>query len=304
MKWHRKGLIFNFDNYNDFFYKSAMIPIPVIKKDCIRFYIAGQDKYDVGYPTYIDCDINDFSKVLMIHDKPLLKNGYPGTFDQDGCVPLSIVDLPNGKSYMYYVGFELGTKARYRMLTGLAITEDGEMFHKYSDVPVLERSNIDSLFRCGPYVMLENGIFRMWYVAGNSWTNINGKDLPNYTINYLESKDGIHWGDTGAVCIDVENNNEHGFGRPYVIKHEGIYKMFYSIRVNKLGYRLGYAESQDGIKWTRMDKKMNFDVAEKGWDSEVIAYSSVVEIKGKWYMFYNGNGMGKSGFGYAELLEW
>ena len=51
-----------------------------------------------------------------------------------------------------------------------------------ADVPVLERSNIDSLFRCGPYVMLENGIFRMWYVAGNSWTNINGKDLPNYTI--------------------------------------------------------------------------------------------------------------------------
>lgn len=304
MKWEKKGLIFNFERYNKYFYKSAMIPIPIIKDDCIRFFIAGQNESDVGYPAYIDCDKDDFTNILRISEKPLFDIGFPGTFDQDGCVPLSVVELPDGKLYMYYVGFELGTKARYRMLTGLAISEDGVNFQRYSNVPILERSDKESLFRCGPYTIYENGVFRMWYVAGSSWTRIDGKDLPNYTINYLESKDGIHWGNTGRVCIDVEHDNEHGFGRPYVIKHDEIYKMFYSIRVNKLGYRLGYAESKDGIEWTRMDSKMDLDVSKSGWDSEVMAYTAVVNINEKWYMFYNGNGMGKSGFGYAELLEW
>lgn len=304
MKWANRKFIFNFNNFNSYFYKSAMIPIPVVKKDYVRFYIAGQSKSDVGYPTYIDCDINDFSNILRIGEKPLFDVGFPGTFDQDGCVPLSVVELPNNKAYMYYVGFELGTKARYRMLTGLAIAEDGENFKRYSDVPILERVDNEALFRCGPFVMLENGIFRMWYVAGNSWSVIEGKALPNYTINYLESSDGIHWDGKSKVCIDIENENEHGFGRPYIIKHNGLYKMFYCIRIKKLGYRLGYAESKDGINWHRKDNEINFDVANKGWDAEVLAYPAVTKINGNWYMFYNGNGMGKSGFGYAELVEW
>ena len=144
----------------------------------------------------------------------------------------------------------------------------------------------------------------MWYASGSSWIKINGKNMPTYTINYLESNDGVHWGHVGKICIQPENDREYAFGRPYVIRHDGIYKMFYSIRYKDKGYRLGYAESADGITWNRMDDKMNFDVSESGWDSEVVAYSAVAEIKGKWYMFYNGNGMGKTGFGYAELIEW
>ena len=263
MKWYRRGLIFNFEQYNDYFYQSAMLPIPKVCGNFIRFYIAGQDINGVGRPTFIDCNINNFHDILYVNKYPLLDIGFPGTFDQDGCVPLSLVELPDGKIFLYYVGFELGTRARYRMLTGLAVSEDGISFKKYGDVPILERCDGESLFRCGPYVIHENGLFRMWYVAGDSWSNFSGKDVPNYKIRYMESKDGIHWGSQSIICIDVEHYNEHGFGRPFVFRHDGIYKMIYSIRINGVGYRLGYAESKDGISWNRMDDKMNFDVAEE-----------------------------------------
>ena len=50
-----------------------------------------------------------------------------------------------------------------------------------------------------------------------------------------------------------------------------------------------------------MDDRAGIDVARSGWDSEMITYPEIVEHKGQKLMFYNGNGFGQSGFGYAEL---
>ena len=48
---------------------------------------------------------------------------------------------------------------------------------------------------------------------------------------------------------------------------------------------------------------MGIDVSEEGWDSEMIAYPFVWEHKGQRYMAYNGNGFGRSGFGYAVEVD-
>jgi hypothetical protein len=66
-------------------------------------------------------------------------------------------------------------------------------------------------------------------------------------------------------------------------------------------YRLGYAESDDGLRWTRKDADVGIDRSVTGWDSEMIEYCSLYEHKGRQFMLYNGNGFGRSGFGYAEL---
>ena len=67
------------------------------------------------------------------------------------------------------------------------------------------------------------------------------------------------------------------------------------------GYRLGYAESKDGINWIRQDDKINLDVSNSGFDSNMICYSAVIKIKNNLIMFYNGNDFGKTGVGYAVL---
>ena len=64
-------------------------------------------------------------------------------------------------------------------------------------------------------------------------------------------------------------------------------------------YRIGYAESNDGISWVRKDDEVGIDISESGWDSEMIEYPMVFNYRGEKYMFYNGNGFGKNGFGYA-----
>ena len=38
-----------------------------------------------------------------------------------------------------------------------------------------------------------------------------------------------------------------------------------------------------------------------GWDSEMVNYPNVFTVDGEVYMLYQGNGMGRTGFGLARL---
>ena len=129
--------------------------------------------------------------------------------------------------------------------------------------------------------------------------------MPVYDIRYIESQDGIHWPEAGEVQIRITQNDEHGFGRPYVIPNpRGGYRIFYSVRRISCGaYRMGYAESADGRNWERMDEKINLDVSPGEFDSDAIMYAAPIQIGEKLFVFYNGNDFGKEGFGVAELIS-
>ena len=77
--------------------------------------------------------------------------------------------------------------------------------------------------------------------------------------------------------------------------------MWYAIRSFSKLYSIGYAESEDGIHWVRRDGDVGIAASDSGWDSEMICYPCVVNLEGELIMFYNGNGHGATGFGYAVL---
>jgi hypothetical protein len=64
---------------------------------------------------------------------------------------------------------------------------------------------------------------------------------------------------------------------------------------------MGYAESPDGYKFTRMDDKVGIKMSESGWDSQMICYPHVFKHNGEIHMLYCGNGYGREGFGLATL---
>jgi hypothetical protein len=77
--------------------------------------------------------------------------------------------------------------------------------------------------------------------------------------------------------------------------------MWYSIRSHSRPYRIGYAESGDGLQWERRDDEAGIEASASGWDSEMICYAAVIDVNGRRLMFYNGNRHGATGFGVAEL---
>lgn len=304
MRWQKNGLVDCPLPAQAGSWSHAMIPTPVVLEDCIRVYYSVCDSQGRGLPMFVDLDRSNPQRVLGSSGVPLLALGTPGSFDDNGVVPTSVVRTSDGHWLMYYVGFELCTQVRYRLMTGLAISQDGTHFERYQTTAILDRVPGEELFRCGPYVLHENGIFRMWYIAGNSWTRVGDKDLPVYELKYLESADGIHWGPAGLMSLQSTDPDEHGFGRPWVRRLGSGYELFFSIRKRSLGaYRLGYATSADGIHWIREDSRMGLDVSKSGFDSAAISYSATVAVGGVDFCFYNGNEFGRDGFALATCLQ-
>jgi hypothetical protein len=305
MQWTKLGLIPRPKILGSWAKTHCMIPTPMqLPNGLIRIFTTFCDENGVGRPGYIDVNEDNPLEVVGFSKDPLLDVGVPGSFDESGILACSVVRNPDGSLNLYYVGFELGQKIRYRLLTGLAQSFDGgSSFVRYSRSPILERSDNELYFRGGPYCIFENGKYRMWYVAGSEWEVINGKAMPVYEIYYAESNDGKKWPSSGKKIIPISKNDEHGFGRPYIFNTEsGNYSMYYSIRRKSLqAYRLGYAESLDGKKWNRLDKEVNLDVTPDSYDSEAIMYAAPFRVGKNVYLFYNGNNFGRSGIAVAKL---
>ena len=303
--WKKLGVIYCPEKTFSWAQSHAMIPTPIqLCDDAVRVYYTTTDKHGVGRPSFIELDSVDLKNVRYVHSDPVLDIGAPGTFDENGVLACSVLRAIDGTLFMYYAGFELGTKIRYRLLTGLAISvDDGLTFSRARNTPVLDRSDSELYFRGGPFCMLQNGKYKMWYAAGSDWTIVNQKQMPVYDIRYCESDDGLHWPTSGRLAIGISEADEHGFGRPAILLNkDGSYSMFYSIRRKSVNaYRLGYATSKNGIDWVRRDNELNLSVSESGFDSSAIMYATPLVVNGSLYLFYNGNNFGEHGNALARL---
>lgn len=302
MKWRKLGRIYVPDGSLSWARSYAHLPtVDIINDEIIRVYFASLDENKYGRIGFVDLDINDPGKVLYIAPKPVLDIGELGTFDDCGAVPSCIITHDNSK-YLYYIGFQRAERVPYMLFTGLAIENENEKkFKKYSQVPILDRTDDEPFSRSAPYIIQEDGIFKMWYWTCLKWTPTEKGVHYNNVIKYATSIDGINWKSLDHICIEPDFIDEFAVGRPSVIRDGDIYKMWYSMRSFNQPYTIGYAESRDEIHWERKDDEVGIKMSKTGWDSEMICYPCVVDIKGKRYMFYNGNRHGESGFGYAVL---
>ena len=306
MKWIKHGVVWQPSGQDWWARSHATCPTPIRLDDgTLRVYVQCRDSGNVGRVGYVDLDPADPRRVVAVSAEPVLDIGPAGSFDDNGVLQTSVIPMPDGRLFLYYAGFELCHHIRYRLLTGLAISSDGgRTFQRHQNTPILERLSTELHFRGGPWVVREADRFRMWYVAGGGWETINGKSMPIYDIRHITSADGLVWPGEGQMVLPITLDNEHGFGRPAVHKTADGYAMYYSVRKREpTQYRMGYAISPDGLDWTRLDDRINLDVADSGWDSQSIEYGCPVHINGKVWLLYNGNNFGETGFGIAEWVE-
>ena len=304
MKWNKKGLIYCPDGEHDWEVNTFMTPhAMLIDESTIRIFGGVRDKEGISRIKYIDVSAENPGKVLYISERICFDIGNNGCFDDNGMILGDILQV-GSNLYMYYVGFQHVQKAKFCAFSGLAISDDkGENFKRYSEVPIMDRTSTGRYGRCIHSVLYDEGLFKIYYAVINDWKFINGVAYPVYNIWYTESSDGIVVPSKDeCLCIDVAIN-EYRIGRPKVYKDINGYEMFYTRDFIRKDYVAGYAVSKDGIRWERKDDSLNLMKSEFGWESEMACYPVKLKYKDKTYLFYNGNGMGKTGVGYAELGE-
>jgi hypothetical protein len=228
--------------------------------------------------------------------EPILRPGPLGAFDDNG-VTTSCLVAHGSRRLLYYTGWSLGRTVPFYFYVGCAVSDGGGPFERVSPAPILERNAVDPYLTASPWVLVEEGLWRMWYVSCTGWeTAEDGRPRQSYHIRYAESDDGISWRRYGHACLDYANPDEHAFSRPCVVRDGDLYRMWFSVRGQ--AYRIGYAESRDGLEWERRDEEAAIS-SSGDWDAEMQAYPAVFDAGERRYLLYNGNDYGRTGVGWA-----
>jgi hypothetical protein len=302
MQWMKRGLVIGPDGGPPWAMSHAMLPVAEpIAGGKVRVYYATRDERGRSRVARAEVDFppQGGTPHSTVESEPVISLGPLGAFDDNG-VTCSALVSHRDRHYLYYSGWSLGQTVPFYIFIGCAVSEDGgRTFRKVSPSPIVERNPIDPYLAGHPSVMVDGGVWRMWYASGTGWTMVNGKPRHHYHIKYAESADGLEWRREGRVCIDYAGPEEYALGRPFVVRDRDVYRMWFSKRGDS--YRIGYAESDDGLDWRRMDSEVGIDVSPEGWDSEMVEYPCVFDAGGRRWMLYNGNGYGRTGIGLAEL---
>lgn len=303
--WEKLGLIYKAEDYKNDTWKSThgYIPTPIELEDCIRVFISCWDENKFGRLSYVDLDKTDITKVLGVSEFPILIDGETG-FDCKGVTPISYF-IRDGSLYLIYTGWGSHDKYPYTLFTGVAVSENnGESFIRIRYDPILMPIPKQETIRTAAFVLYEDYKYKFWYVGGNTWVNLKGKQTPLYDLFYVES-DIIYTLNNKVPQLSMKSDiykGEFAIGRPCILKENDKYTMYYSSRTIETGYVLKQAESVDGITWENNTEITDITNNKQWWETDMQCFAYVLKASTGTYMFYNGNQHGIDGFGGAKLI--
>ncbi len=294
--WINKGLIIKPQKSLWWMQTHAMLPTPEkIDEGLFKIYFSGRDKFNRSHIGYAVVEVNqDKLNLVYLSSNPVLSPGKLGHFDDSGVTPSCVLTV-NDKTYLYYIGWRPRSSVRMELMPGLAVKIDENKFERVSKVPILHRNDKEPIsILTAPFVLKIDSQYKMWYVSGIEWIN---PDLPRYDIKSAISSDAISWQQTGQTEINLWKD-ETALARPFVFKEKDKFCMLFSYKKLNKNYQIGFAISQDGNSWKRIDKHSYIPSA-SNWDNQMQAYPVLIKYQNFEFILYNGNSYGKEGIGYA-----
>jgi hypothetical protein len=316
-KWEKLGKLFDPADLNgrSWMHFYAQSPSVLNLGKILRIFFCsrpapGPDGLFTSLLSFVDVDAANPTRILDVCTKPPLALGEYGTFDEFGTNPISIL-RDEGRVLVYYAGWTRCESVPFNAAIGVAESRDeGVTFNRLGPGPVLSYSPDEPFLIGSPRVRKFNGRFYIWYVAGKRWIKTENKPEPVYKLRMAESADGLHWEKFGVDILPDRLGENECQACGDVTYHNGKYHMFYSYRESSNyktaagGYRIGYAVSENLRDWSRRDELAGFGPSGNGFDSEMVSYPHVFEVEKDTFMLYQGNGMGRTGFGLARLKAW
>ena len=297
MVWQRSGQVYVPCGDLEWAQSHAALPTPVhLDADCYRFFFSARDAGNRSSISWVDIDLGGPPRIVAEARAPALSFGTPGMFDESGASVGSFV-LDGAEARLYYMGWNLGVITPWRNSIGVAVGDVKQARFKHLYVgPILDRSPSDPFTLSYPWVLrLAPNHWRMWYGSNTKW-GTTFADM-HHVLKVASSDDGLTWSRQQPIVMRPEIPGEYAFARPTVIHDRGTFRMWFAVRGDR--YRIGYAESSDGVTWSRDDRTFGLAPGAADWESEMTCYPCAFAHKGRLFLAYNGNGYGRTGFGLA-----
>jgi predicted GH43/DUF377 family glycosyl hydrolase len=234
-------------------------------------YYRGGDQYHdrIGVMT---CPVEKFDGFTWedYPGNPVIDVGRENEFDGVNTMDPSATVF-NGKVYLYYSAF--GEKAE---TIGLAVSENGFHFEKWSSNPVL-------IGRC-PQMIVHDGKCYLFFVRKNP--------LGGYSVHCALSGDGVRFDALYKPVLepgDADSWESKSVTTPRVFKEGDTFYMVYAADNKTIdgSSRFGLAVSTDLLKWEKYGANPIFETSSAGaWDDGHMWFGSVKKINGKYWMWY------------------
>jgi predicted GH43/DUF377 family glycosyl hydrolase len=297
MVWEKRGRVFQSGGQYSWMVSHAANPFAEpIEGSLFRVYFSCRDAENRSSIGFVVIDLNRPQEIVEVSSEPVLGPGKKGCFDDSGASMGCI--LSDGEvDVLFYLGWMLGVTVPFLTFIGAAERRRGEhRFERVTQVPVLDRSRVNPFSVSYPWVVRRENDWAMWYGSSLEPTPMDRKEI-SHSIRFAESSDRKHWRASDSICAG-DTSGVSALTRPSVIVEDNrIYRMWYSMRGEY--YRIGYAESTDGLNWRRIDDERGLLPSGSTWESESVCYPCVVKYEDMYVMFYNGNDYGRTGFGLA-----
>ncbi|MFT5368467.1 MAG: putative GH43/DUF377 family glycosyl hydrolase [Candidatus Latescibacterota bacterium] len=291
----------------------CMNPFAVRVGDEYRLYYSGGDQD--GYQRICLATASVDAPSQFKRHGVILDVGASGAFDAKWCV-LPCVHQMGGRWLMYYSGNEgsdLGLQSFPGI--GLAISDDGIHFERYSTDPVITGDQTAEFPHnrgvAGGGSILEDVqsdgsvTYRMYYTIASGIKSDDVQIDQEKHCAVCRSVDGIHWTDHQLIMSPRKKvpNEDVAVAAPFVWREGDGYRMLYCGIGTRWGfYSISEAVSEDGYVWDRGDGDQNITLApdpDSEWESQMVEYPCVIQEMNQLRLFYCGNGYGKTGIGTA-----
>lgn len=213
----------------------------------------------------------------------------------DAIVNRGCVRKIGGIWYLWFTGQFNGKSA-----IGVATSNDGINYKRYGHNPIIEpERTYEGCAVMNPSVLYDNetGLFQMWYCAG--------EQCEPDVICFASSKDGFSWekySDNPVFYPSSEIYDKDKVGGCDVFRcPDGEYGMFYIGYQNIDNARICYAQSHNGIDWTRSKNNPIISPTKDSWDAHAVYKPAFFFDKKKCigYLWYNGRKNLKESIGVA-----
>jgi hypothetical protein len=281
-----------------------------LAEDCWRVFFSARDEGNRSRVLAIDLDPTAGMAVRARHFDTLLDRGALGAFDHEGLVTSQAVASPEGV-LLYYTGITQRRDVRTAAAIGVAVSADGLRFERPFPGPVFSQGPHDPCFTAAPMLHQVGDERRLYYISGIGWDTAAGALEPHYGVRLLRSADGMIFSNLSEPVLADAGPDTYSIGRPWVARWRGQDRLWFSLR----GIRFRADGDQPyHIASCALDgrglahgpfERVNFvNPPQPGdFDSWMQAYACLIPHGDRLIMFYNGDGFGAGGFGWAVLEE-
>ena len=298
IKFNRLGRIFDPQQFevNGEILSHAANPVVIkIDRNLVRIFFNSRDKNERSSVYSIDFDLDrlrpipDTLKVQFLLDPS-------DSYFKDGVSLGSHFQL-DGLSWIGFMGWINPTFKHWYGTIGKFQLNANLDFESIDEKPWFDLDNQDQTSLSYPAVYTSKNTMHVWYGTTLTWDGGNGEMI--HILKEKVSKDYVRFESTNRM-VEWEMGESQAFSRPSILKIHDHFLMAFSVRGNATKYRIGFGLIEDSSSVVK--QICTFSTSSSKWESEMVEYPYLVAHGDSVFMFYNGNGYGKSGIGLAQLI--